>query len=147
MGTKHRFDFMVVDPVFGGLLNCYIGWSYADMLEEIKKTPNIVIPKGFDNPEHPKDAGSAAVYLNCGNSKGDGRFRVLWLPTCSPSDVEWQGTLLHECVHHGQYLLADRGVAVDHNEPEPMAYYVQFTYQTIVRECKRKLATLKVKKI
>ena len=132
---KKKIDYFIIrEPLFGTVINCYIGWTYKEMLEDLAD-PNIEIPEGFDKPELRQDSGG--VLLNCDSRDKTGMIRVLWLRH-APDNIERLGILAHECVHAGQVVCKYRGISTDWSEPEPLAHYTQYIFQQVLENCKKK---------
>jgi len=61
---------------------------------------------------------------------------VLWFPSDHKFDDEWSlSTLVHECLHATDYILADRGLILTDDSVEAYTYHQAWMF----RECYRRL--------
>lgn len=126
--------FAISEPVFGSCVSVYIGCSYANMLKDITKGKDLIVPDGYEDPEKHKD--SNGVCLSC-DSKSGATYNIIWVRHQNLKTLERMGHLLHECIHLCQFIFKRKGVNTSADEPEPMAYMTEFYFTSILKESKQ----------
>jgi len=126
--------FFIEEPVFGSVLNCYVDCTYDEMVEHVGRDEKITL-----TDEQKKDECHQGVYIWIGNKKTS--CRIIWI-----EKKDNLPTIAHECVHAAQHLLNERGIEVDWDNKEVIAYLTEFYFKEFLEKMKEPIKKCKKKK-
>lgn len=119
--------YKIDDPVYDIPIYFFIG-TLSDcgnfIFQKFKVTVNI-------------DEDSLGRFFSFSNPKNRRRVHVIWLPKYI-RDIDSHTALSHECLHAAVETLSNRGVPINRDGDEALAYLHEFYYSAFLKKLERK---------
>jgi len=112
------------DPIYRANLRVMINCSFDDCRKHTLKEFNTELQ------ENNSLANGKAFALS------DGSYLV-WVEKFNWS-IDCQGVLVHELLHIAFYVIGDRGIKIDSDEDEALAYYFEYLFNSVWNKLKPK---------
>lgn len=124
-----KTKFLIVESVYKVNIHCYVNYSWDEMRAQVKKDINVDL-------DTRKDSTLFGTYITADDN--DFRSRIMWIKECDWT-VSFYSGLAHEMVHIAVEVLDSRGVVIDPQNDEPLAYLTEFFYEHFCGACKQRL--------
>lgn len=123
----------VREPVFNSAIGFFLGYKHDEFVALLKKREPAVKTSDIEDD----DGESYGTFYELDTTDDEKKWRGIHIEAFDTiimklrdDDIQNLGTLMHECIHAAQCVLANRGVSADWSESEPLAYLAEYYFRS-----------------